>query len=188
MKKRILIKTAGTLFVLLAFAMEGMLIGRAQGSVPVSIITLGNVSAILTEPGSMEPESRFDQAIVIEKPKAGQTIRREPTVCMAAESGQAYLRAKILVSNLTEQQADALLSGLEQSPEWNLNRKDGYYYYKNLVFPKQRVPVFKGIHIPKQWKNADRLRIDVTVEVAEASRLTPVMDAECHMTGWIPAE
>ena len=161
---------------------------RAPGSAPVSVLTTGDVSIILAEPERMALGQRPEQAIVIEHAKPGQVIRREPTVCVSEESKQAYLRARILVSGIPEQQADALLGGLEQTAEWNLNPQDGYYYYKNSISPGQQIPVFESIHIPEHWKEVERFQIDVMVEAVEASHLTPRVDAECRTMGWIAVE
>lgn len=188
MKKRIFVKIAGILLFFLAFTVEGLMIGRVQGSAPVSVLTVGNVSAVLTEWGNNGMEGRNGQAIVIEKPEPGQVFRCEPRICMSKESEQAYVRARILVSGVSEQQADRLLSGLKQSSDWNLNPQDGYYYYKTLVLPMQQIPVFEGIQIPEEWEHVDKVQVDVTVEVAEASRLTPVVDAECQIRKWIVSE
>lgn len=185
MKKRIVIRTAGAILLLLSLAVEGMMIGRVQGSAPLSVITIGKVSAVLREPGDTEPE---EPVIVVESPSPGQIVRREPTVCIAEESEPAYLRARILVSGLSEQQAEEILLGLEQPEGWYYNFEDGYYYYKNVVAPGEKVPVFQRIHIPVHWKKTDRLQVNVTVEAAEASGLAPVMDAECRLTGWVIAE
>lgn len=185
MKKRVFIRAAGAFFVFLALAIEGMMIGRVQGSAPASVIAIGNVAAVLKEPGNAEEDSRAEQAITVTDPRPGQAIRREPVVCMTPDSERAYLRARILVSGLSEQRTEELLSGLEQPEGWTFNPGDGYYYYKKYVSPGQDIPVFQEIHIPKHWKHADKFQVNVTVEVAEMSCLTPRVDAECRIMGWI---
>lgn len=185
MKKRIFIKTAGAILLLLSLAVEGMMIERVQGSAPLSVITTGEVSAILTEPGEIGEEGQEDPVIIIKEPSPGQIICREPTVCIETGSNPAYLRARILVSGLPEHQAEELRLGLEQPSGWYYNVDDGYYYYKSAVSPGQQVPVFQRIHIPVHWKRTDRLQVNVTVEAVEASRLTPRVDAECRLTGWV---
>lgn len=185
MRKRIVIKTAGAFLLVMSLAVEGMMIGRVQGSAPVSVITLGEVSAVLTGPGNAGTEELTEPVTVIENPKPGQIICQEPTVCIGEGSAPAYLRARILVSGMSEQQAEEIRLGLEQPEGWYYNFEDGYYYYKNAVSAGERIPVFRRIHIPVHWKKTDRLQVNVTVEAVEASRLTPVLDAECRLTGWV---
>jgi len=185
MKKRIAVKTAGAILLFLSLAVEGMMIGRVQGSAPVYVITLGDVSAVLTGPEHAGTEEPTEPVTVIENPRPGQIICQEPTVCMGEDSAPAYLRARILVSGMSEQQAEEIRLGLEQPEGWHYNFEDGYYYYKNAVSSKEKIPVFQRIHIPVHWKKTDRLQINVTVEAVEASSLTPRVDAECRLTGWI---
>lgn len=186
MKKRKFRKFAGLFLMLLAVFVQGMVFERVQGEEPASVVTIGEVSAILAEPENLEKES--ERAVIIENARAGQVIRRTPTVYLLEESKRAYVRAMISVSGLSGGQAQKVLGNLEWPQGWNYNLKDGYYYYKDSISAGQQVAVFESIHIPEDWKNPGRFQIDVRVEVVQASSLTPKIDAECRILEWILAE
>ncbi len=187
MKERKFFRIAGLFMILAAFWVDGMLFLRVQGNSPVSVVTVGDVSAMLMEAGEAGAEDEEGWQLVVEDARPGQAISCNPVVCMSDDSKQAYIRAKVSVEGLSKKKGREILEHLEQMPSWNYNPQDGYYYFKDPVSAGQQIPVFECVHIPEQWKGADKFQVDIMVEVVQTSRLIPKIDAECRMLEWIPA-
>lgn len=187
MNRRVIRKAAGAAVLVLALAMEGRIIGQAGESAGGSMDTVGQVEAVLAEPGSLKGERTADWEFSAVSPRPGETIAKEPTIFMGTDSEPAYLRIRILVEGLDEEKERELLAGIERTEGWNLNPADGYYYYKDPVKGEESVSVFRSISIPKDWDGTEKFQMRLAGNAVQASGLTPVFDAECQMAGWAPA-
>lgn len=197
MKRQKALRLAGLAIVLLVLAAEGILVYRINSHAMQNVVTVGNVNIHLTEPeyerqrDEEESESETGQAIVVENVKPGEKILRDPTIVVEEGSQTAYLRTRIVVKGLTEYQKNDLLEHIELASGWNYNTQDGYYYFKNPVTAGDKVNFFSGVTIPGAWKRMTegvRFQISVLAEAVQASYLTPNINSDCQMIGWIPTE
>ena len=84
----------------------------------------------------------------IENIVPGQEITKDPTITVAEDSEDAYIRAKIEFSNnLSPEQKADLLAGINVDPAvWFLGT-DGYYYYNDVVGADTEVVLFNKVVI-----------------------------------------
>lgn len=147
-------------------------------------ITMGHVDIDLDEP-NYDPEDDDD---TVEDIVPGQVITKDPTITVAEDSQDAYIRAIITLSNnLTVDQAKELMAGITILDGWFL-AEDGYYYYKDVVTAGDEVVLFKEVKIPEKWGNevADlTFTIDVSAEAIQAEGFEPTKDANGNITAWL---
>ena len=75
MKERKFFRIAGLFMILAAFWVDGMLFLRVQGNSPVSVVTVGDVSAMLMEAGEAGAEDEEGWQLVVEDARPSAVIR-----------------------------------------------------------------------------------------------------------------
>lgn len=152
-----------------------------------NVITMGHVDIDLDEP-NFDPTPDGEKDNKIEDIVPGQEIVKDPTITVAEDSQDAYIRAKIEFSdNLSaEQQAD-LLEGINVDfTVWFLGA-DGYYYYKDVVSAGNKVVLFDTVVIPEKWGNevADvTFEINISAEAIQADYFEPERNGDGMIIAW----
>lgn len=159
-------------------------------------ITMGKVDISLAEPlFGRDTDNTYKMGQV----HPGQKIDKDPTVTVAADSLESYIRVKIDVTGLdkiliknesvdyTPALIDTFLANGKTMSENGWFYTDGYYYYNKSVAPGGQVEVFDQFRIPEKWGNeiADKtFHINVTAEAIQAADFTPRTDGSGNITGW----
>lgn len=147
-----------------------------------NIITMGHVDAELTEPNYDGDENNE-----IKNLTPGEEVTKDPTITLAEDSADAYVRAKLDVTApeaLADKAAELVFDIAED--EWFLG-DDGYYYYKNKLAAGEQVVLFHTVSIPETWGNevADQsFHIVVKAEAIQADNFTPVTNEDGMITAW----
>ena len=141
-----------------------------------NVITIGHVTGTLTE---TDEHMRDDN-----------TTGKDPTVTLAKESEDAYVRVSINYEGLTKEQALAIENNLDISAGWTKS-EDGYYYYNEILSNKTGAinssKVFSKVTIPTEWGNeiaGITFNINVKAEFIQSDNFTPVTDEAGNITGW----
>lgn len=147
-----------------------------------NVVTMGKVDVDLTEPGFDKEDGNKDNHISDIMP--GQVIVKDPTITLAEDSMDAYIRVKLKVNGFEkygqEKEAELIkdiIGGLDIDTEaWKL--VGDYYYYKealtNKVQGKNIAVLFNNVKIPADWNNdlaEVTFAIDVQVEAVQADNL-----------------
>lgn len=163
-----------------------------------NVITMGKVDVDLEEPGWEDPDDV----------KPGDQYMKDPQITVAADSEDAYIRAKVTISLKTKDGKDVVDKNgnviqptaaelFEINDGWNPTADaDGYYYYNTKLSGPSTVNLFKikkdaagneyTVAIPSTWGNdyADTvLTIDIVAEGIQADNFTPEMNGSL-VTGW----
>lgn len=136
-----------------------------------NIVTMGHVDVELTEPGFDTEDGTADNTISDVTP--GQVIAKDPTITLAADSLDAYVRVKLTVDGLDETATAEVLDALDIQDGWTL--VDGYYYYADALTQESKTAtLFTKVTIPYEWNNdyaEAEFTIDVAVEAIQADNL-----------------
>lgn len=139
-----------------------------------NVITMGHVDIDLEEPAF---EDYAEEGIKDVTP--GQEIAKDPTITLAADSLDAYVRVKLTVNGFEDIESDvdfaaAVLEGLDIQEGWTL-AEDGYYYYADkLTQDNNSTTLFTKVTIPYEWNNdvaGVTFTIDVAAEAIQAENL-----------------
>ncbi len=143
-----------------------------------NVVTMGHVDVELTEPGFDTEDGTADNTISDVTP--GQVIAKDPTITLADDSLDAYVRVKLTVNGLDDVAAAAVLDALDIQEGWTL--VDGYYYYADALTQENNTAVlFTEVMIPYEWNNdyaEAEFSIDVAVEAIQADNLADDFFAE----------
>ncbi len=143
-----------------------------------NVVTMGHVDVELTEPTFDTEDGTEDNSISGVTP--GQVIAKDPTITLAEESLDAYVRVKLAVNGLDDAAAAAVLDALDIQEGWTL--VDGYYYYADKLTQENNTAVlFTEVTIPYEWNNdyaEAEFTIDVAVEAIQADNLAADFFAE----------
>ena len=154
-----------------------------------NVITIGHVTWSLTE---TYEDMRYDNTTCKDYTnlKPGYVLDKEPTVTLAKESEDAYVRVSINYEGLTKEQALAIENNLDISAGWTKS-EDGYYYYNEILSNKTGAinssKVFSKVTIPTEWGNeiaGITFNINVKAEFIQSDNFTPVTDEAGNITGW----
>uniref|UniRef100_UPI004057A710 SipW-dependent-type signal peptide-containing protein n=1 Tax=Acetatifactor sp. TaxID=1872090 RepID=UPI004057A710 len=163
----------------------------------VNVITMGHVDVDLDEPNFDTPvddpstpdvdESEEEKDNTIEDVMPGQRIVKDPTITVAEGSDDAYIRAKVEFTGLTEEQADELLANINiDDTAWYLG-EDGYYYYNLRMTAGDSAVLFDEVVIPETWGNEVvdlTFEILVSAEAIQADNFEPTIDENGMITAW----
>lgn len=153
-----------------------------------NVITMGHVDVELDEPNFDTEDGEDDKTI--EDVTPGQEIVKDPTITVKEGSEDAYIRAKIEMTGLTDEQAAELLANINiDTTKWYLGT-DGYYYYNAVVKAGESAVLFDKVVIPENWGNevADlTFEIIVSAEAIQADNFEPAMD-NGMITAWEDSE
>lgn len=160
-----------------------------------NIITMGDISAELTEPNYGGDENGEIKNIV-----PNQTFTKDPTITMGANSNDAYARAHIKISatkpnetfQLTAEEIAKIFAGINvDTTTWFVDDADaanGNYviYYKDVLTAGQVVQAFTEVTIPEDFGNrfsGVSIKMDVKAEVIQAENFAPTV-ANGMITSW----
>lgn len=146
-----------------------------------NVITMGHVDIEIDEPNYEGDENNEVKDIT-----PGETIVKDPTITVQEGSADAFIRATLTLEGLTEEQAAALMEGIEINDGWYYNQTDKYYYYNTKLSAGQEATLFDEVTIPETWGNevADlSFKIIINAEAIQADNFNPTMDGE-YITGW----
>lgn len=144
-----------------------------------NVITMGNVDIELTEPSFPEDKK-------VEDITPGEEIAKDPTITVKETSQDAYVRASIEITGLSDLQKEQLLAKITINSGWLLS-DDGYYYYQNSLKATESATLFDKVVIPETWKNevADKtFEIIVKAEAIQADNFVPAKDTAGNIIGW----
>lgn len=153
-----------------------------------NVITMGHVDVDLDEPNFDKPvddpttpedESKEEKDNTIEDVTPGQSIVKDPTITVAEDSEDAYVRAKVEFTGLTDAQVADLLANINiDDTVWFL-AEDGYYYYNAKLTAGDSAVLFDTVVIPETWGNevADlTFEIIVSAEAIQADNFEPTVE------------
>lgn len=149
-----------------------------------NVITMGNVDIELEEPGFDKEDGNEDNTI--EDITPGEEIVKDPTITAGENSQDAYVRAKIEITGLSEKQEEQLMAGITINEDWVLS-EDGYYYYQKILAATQSATLFNTVVIPSEWGNdmADKtFKIIVDAEAIQSDNFEPTKDDAENIIGW----
>lgn len=161
-----------------------------------NVITMGHVDIDLDEPNFDTPEddpstpdvdeSKEEKDNTIEDVTPGQEIVKDPTITVAEDSEDAYIRAKVEFTGLTaEQEADLLANINIDDTVWYLGA-DGYYYYNAKLVAGESAVLFDTVVIPEKWGNEVvdlTFEIVVSAEAIQADNFEPTVE-NGMITAW----
>lgn len=149
-----------------------------------NVITMGKVDVSLEEPEfSKNPDN------TVENVKPGDVITKDPTIFVAEDSEDAYIRVKFQPSELTDVQFQQLLEGININQDlWVLGDGGYYYYQKKVTAGDQPIIFFDEVKIPPVWGNETsqlKFNLDISVEAIQADNFETqlVMDGT-KVIGW----
>lgn len=182
-RKIALITTAVAL--LAVFMIGGTLAVFTDRGEATNVVTFGQVDVELTEPKFEELTNHTNK---VNDVYPGQTIEKDPTISVASNSSDAYIRAKISYTNqLTKEEQAELEANLTMKAGW-AKSADGYYYYHDIVKPNNSVILFDTVTIPDDWDNVyaeKTFEIDIVAEAIQADNFTPTYNQDkSKVTGW----
>lgn len=151
----------------------------------LNTITMGHVDIELDEPTFSEnnPENKISNVT------PGQLITKDPTITVKAGSEASYLRAKIDIKGLSEEDAALIEESLDINRDLWVQGEDDYYYLQQAVGKTNvdlKFRLFDHVTIPTKWDNAyanAEFTINVTAEAIQADNFTPEKDNGV-IVGW----
>lgn len=147
-----------------------------------NVLTMGKVDIELDEPNFAGDENNELKDVL-----PGDVITKDPTITVASDSEDCYIRTRVVFTNLDATQQEALLDKINiDDTLWFLG-SDGYYYYKNKLTAGAEVVFFDEVTIPETWGNefaAASIGLDVTAEAIQADNFTPTVNTDGMITAW----
>lgn len=154
-----------------------------------NVITLGKVDGSLNETTNDPDAEETPGGIEYDKIKPGQDLSKIPTVTLASDSEDAYLRMKVDIKGLEafDGYTQAIEDGLDIGTDW-VKGTDGYYYYqKRMAKNETSSAIFTIVKIPNEWGNEvaeATFTIDLQAELIQADNFTPVSDTAGKIVSW----
>lgn len=176
-KKIITLITAVSLIAVLGIG--GTLMYFTDKDTKQNVITLGKVDGSLNETTDDPDAEETSEGIKYDKIKPGQDLSKIPTVTLADDSEDAYLRMQVNISGLEafNGYAEAVEAGLDIGTDW-VKGTDGYYYYqKRMTKSETSSAIFTTVKIPNEWGNEvaeATFTIDLQAELIQADNFEPV--------------
>ena len=186
MKKKTLIATCASVALIAAVGIGSTLAYFTDSDTEQNVLTFGHVDIELVEPEfSAEHTDNTIGPIV-----PNQEIVKDPTIIVAEDSEDAYLRASIVINDEEEVLTDDMKAQLEDNiaiAEGWVKSTDGYYYYQNIAEAEDSIPFFGSVKIPELWGNEVAnltFTIDVKAEAIQASSFAPTTDENQIIVAW----
>lgn len=176
MKRKALITTSVAVALVAAVGIGSTLAYFTDRDDQTNVLTFGHVDITLEEP---DFEEDSDGTFEITNLTPGGTYTKDPTIIVAEDSEDAFLRAKIEYQNISPEKAGELeeliafdydIENDEKVPLW-IKGDDGYYYYQGVAEAGDEVLFFDEVTIPYFWKNevaGKSFKIKVTAEAIQA--------------------
>ncbi len=154
-----------------------------------NVVTMGHVDIELTE-NDQEPGEGMTFTDVV----PNQELVKDPTITVAEDSLDCYVRATITVEGLdgltaedgTTYVAKILADGLNIDDTKWFTATDGYYYYNTKMSAGDDVELFTTVTIPEMWGNevaGKEFKINVTAEAIQADSFEPTVE-NGMITAW----
>ncbi len=147
-----------------------------------NVLTMGKVDIELDEPNFDGDENNELKDVL-----PGDVITKDPTITVAEDSEDCYVRTKLAFDGLDETQKSALLARINiDGTQW-FPGADGYYYYKSKLTAGDEVVFFSEVGIPETWGNEFAnvsIHLDVTAEAIQADNFAPTVNADGMITAW----
>lgn len=181
MKKKKLVSMLMAVVLVGAIGVGATLAYFTDKEAKTNVITMGHVDIDLDEPNYEGDEENNEVKDIV----PGQTIVKDPTITVAEDSQDAYVRATLAFEDLSEEQIAQLMEGITINDGWKLS--GDYYYYNAVVAAGESVTLFDEVVIPEKWGNevADlTFKIIVGAEAIQADNFEPVTDDEGMITAW----
>lgn len=189
MRNKRIIALAGTVALVGVVGVGATLAYFTDTDNTLNTVTMGHVDIDLDEPiFSAENENN-----TIENVTPNQTITKDPTITVKADSESCYLRAKVQINGLEPNWDAELLEGINIDDSLWVLSDDGYYYFQYAVGKAgvdQKFKLFDTVTIPEEWGNemTDKtFTIGITAEAIQADNFTPE-ETNGVITGWVNSE
>lgn len=171
-----------------------------------NVITMGHVDITLTENNVTKDEDGeyvptgdttdvTEEGLQFEDVVPGQTVPKNPTITVAEDSENCYVRATVVVESddIAAEDLEKLETALTaqitaDGSDWTANA-DGYFYYGKELSAKETAVLFETVKIPGEWDNAvadKSFSIKITAEAVQSKYVDDVLtkDADGNVTGW----
>lgn len=158
-----------------------------------NIVTMGHVDIDLTEKSEDEDSVMIEDGLRFDNVMPGDVISKIPTITVADDSQNAYVRMKMEIttpegSGITAKDLELLETGLRKNitnqTGWSYN--DGYYYYNDALEATEFVDFFQHVDIPAEWHNntADgSFTIKLQAEAIQEENVQPTKEGDL-IVGW----
>lgn len=187
MNKKKLLTLIGCLALVGMIGVGATLAYMTDNDTAKNVITMGHVDIDLTEP-NYKPTTPTENGGEITNVKPGDTIAKDPTITVGANSEDTYLRVKLDVDIVglgakkgvtKEAYIQEIIKSMNiDSNDWEL--KGDYYYYigilnnndPGVLKANDTVKLFEEVKIPAEWGNeiADaKINIDVKAEAVQVA-------------------
>lgn len=160
-----------------------------------NIVTMGHVDIDLTEKSEDEDSVMIEDGLRFDNVMPGDVISKIPTITVAEDSQDAYVRMKMTItpaegSGITAEDIGLLETGLRKNitnkSGWSYNGNDGYYYYNDALAATEAVDFFQYVDIPAEWTNntADgSFTIKLQAEAIQEENVQPAYEGDL-IVGW----
>lgn len=167
-----------------------------------NVITLGHVDITLTENQVDNTTGEYvqtaditEEGLTFDDVLPGQTVPKNPTITVADDSENCYVRATVTVESEDGISAE-YLALLEDALKADITKEgsnwtyaDGYYYYAAELTAEDAVVLFEEVTIPGEWDNAvadKSFSIKINAEAIQSVYVDDVVvkDADGNVTSW----
>ena len=150
-------------------------------------IETGNVDIELTEPIFSENGDNVLRDVV-----PNQEIEKDPTITLQSGSEDAYVRVKIDVTGLSDDEKAGIITSIEENLNegWVKGDSDDLYYFTSVMSLSgtTTTKVFEQIKIPATWTNTSANKefdIVITAEAIQADWLEEgIVSLSENSVGW----
>ncbi len=150
-------------------------------------IETGNVDIELTEPIFSENGDNVLRDVV-----PNQEIEKDPTITLQSGSEDAYVRVKIDVTGLSDDEKAGIIASIEENLNegWVKGDSDDLYYFTSVMSLSgtTTTKVFEQIKIPATWTNTSankEFNIVITAEAIQADWLEDgIVSLSENNVGW----
>ena len=148
-----------------------------------NVFTLGKVDGDLDEPIWNENNPGGE----IENVQPGDTIDKDPTLTMAADSEEAYARFQVTYEGISaEQFAELKFYSGEEEVTFD---EQGYFYVQDKLTAGEKYVLFDKVMIPSTWGNemaGKTFKINVVAELVQIKNFDGNLekDNDGNIIGW----
>ena len=173
MKKKLVLSVASVALVA-ALAIGSTLAYFTDSDSAANVLTMGKVDIELTEDSTDEDAVITDDGITYDDILPGDVVSKIPTITVAQDSADAYIRVKINFINVDIDESiwpTAEMPGINTEDYKWIKGTDGYYYYPAKVSASDKITVFDNTTIPASWGNAfagKTFKITIKAEAVQA--------------------
>ncbi len=144
-----------------------------------NVVTMGNVSITLEEPGFSE--ENLENVLVNVVP--GQSFTKDPTITNTGKN-PAYVRIKVDPTISADVDIDDSIANIDTT---NWTYSGGYYYYNNVLAPGEAVVFFDTLTVPSTIGNEYEdvnFEFKFVAEAVQSQYFTPTKNDGGKIVGW----